>query len=158
MLRFFCLIGLLFSFSSCKDFVVEKLELSQLQSERLSEIDWAVVDGLPSPPGCDGLENSQAFSPCVMNFLSHALSADQQLLRALRTAFGDTLHLQLVVDAQGVVRVGYRSNQNELNAAEADYLRALDSLISSEPWTPGIKRGVPVQVIFDYALVLKDAD
>lgn len=158
MLRFFCLIGLLFSFSSCKDFVVEKLELSQLQFERLSEIDWDVVDGLPSPRGCDGLENSQAFSQCVMNFIRRCLGADKELLRALRTAFGDTLHLQLVVDAQGVAGVGYHSKQRALNHTEAGHLSALDSLISSEPWTPGIKRGVPVQVIFDYDLVLKDAD
>ncbi len=158
MYRIFCLIFLLLSSISCRDFVVEKLELSQLQSERLSEIDWDVVDGLPSPPGCDGLENSKSFSPCFMSFLRRTIGADQQLLRDLRMEFGDTLHLQLDVDAQGDVRVGYRSNHNELNPAGIGYLKALDSIISAGTWSPGIKRGVPIQVIFDYDLVLQETD
>ena len=138
--------------------MVEKLELSQLQLERLSEIDWDVVDGLPIPPGCTAVENSQAFSPCLMNFMRQSLVVDQQLLRNLRTEFGDTLYLNLVVDTNGVVQLGFRVKQNKLGGSKGDLLTQFESLISSEPWAPGIKRGVPVQVAFDYDLVLKDAE
>jgi hypothetical protein len=158
MYRFFWLIISLVSFTSCKDFMVEKLELSQLQSERLSEIDWDVVDGLPIPPGCNALENAQAFSPCLMNFMRQSLVVDQQLLRNLRTEFGDTLHLNLVVDTNGAVQLGFRVKHNKIESSKEDLMTQFESLISTEPWIPGIKRGVPVQVAFDYDLVLKDAN
>lgn len=158
MHRFYGLMALLLSVYSCKDLVVEKLELDQLQSERLSEVEWDAVDSLPNPPGCDESENSENFSPCLVNFMGRSLIRDQQLLGALRAAFGDTLLLNLVVDPNGVVRVRLNSKRNEIDALGLDLLTQLESLISSEPWTPGVKRGIPVQVSFNYDLVLQEAD
>lgn len=158
MHRFYGLMALLLSVYSCKDLVVEKLELDQLQSERLSEVEWDAVDSLPNPPGCNESENSENFSPCLVNFMGRSLIRDQQLLGALRAAFGDTLLLNLVVDPNGVVRVRLNSKRNEIDALGLDLLTQLESLISSEPWTPGVKRGIPVQVSFNYDLVLQEAD
>lgn len=158
MHRFYGLMALLLSVYSCKDLVVEKLELDQLQSERLSEVEWDAVDSLPNPPGCDESENSENFSPCLVNFMGRSLIRDQQLLGALRAAFGDTLLLNLVVDPNGVVRVRLNSKRNEIDTLGLDLLTQLESLISSEPWTPGVKRGIPVQVSFNYDLVLQEAD
>lgn len=158
MHRFYGLMALLLSVYSCKDLVVEKLELDQLQSERLSEVEWDAVDSLPNPPGCDESENSENFSPCLVNFMGRSLIRDQQLLGALRAAFGDTLLLNLVVDPNGVVRVRLNSKRNEIDALGLDLLTQLESLISSEPWTPGVKRGIPVQVSFNYDLVLQEAN
>ena len=158
MHRFYGLMALLLSVYSCKDLVVEKLELDQLQSERLSEVEWDAVDSLPNPPGCDESENSENFSPCLVSFMGRSLIRDQQLLGALRAAFGDTLLLNLVVDPNGVVRVRLNSKRNEIDTLGLDLLTQLESLISSEPWTPGVKRGIPVQVSFNYDLVLQEAD
>ena len=158
MHRFYGLMALLLSVYSCKDLVVEKLELDQLQSERLSEVEWDAVDSLPNPPGCNESENSENFSPCLVNFMGRSLIRDQQLLGALRAAFGDTLLLNLVVDPNGVVRVRLNSKRNEIDTLGLDLLTQLESLISSEPWTPGVKRGIPVQVSFNYDLVLQEAD
>jgi len=158
MHRFYGLMALLLSVYSCKDLVVEKLELDQLQSERLSEVEWDAVDSLPNPPGCDESENSENFSPCLVNFMGRSLIRDQQLLGALRAAFGDTLLLNLVVDPNGVVRVRLNSKRNEIDALGLDLITQLESLISSEPWTPGVKRGITVQVSFNYDLVLQEAN
>jgi hypothetical protein len=158
MHRFYGLMALLLSVYSCKDLVVEKLELDQLQSERLSEVEWDAVDSLPNPPGCDESENSENFSPCLVNFMGRSLIRDQQLLGALRAAFGDTLLLNLVVDPNGVVRVRLNSKRNEIDALGLDLINQLESLISSEPWTPGVKRGITVQVSFNYDLVLQEAN
>lgn len=158
MNRFNWLIILILSISSCRGFVDEKLELAQLQIERLSEINWDSVDGLPSPPGCYEIEYSHAFSPCFLNFMSQTLSKDQKLLGKIRSNFGDTLYLKLVVDIHGAVRVRLHSEENKMDPLKVDLLADLESLISNKSWTPAIKQGIPVQVDFDYNLILQYAD
>lgn len=148
---------------SCQDIVIEKLDLKQLQSERLSEIDWGSLDVLPTPPGCNEVEDSKVLSPCFLDFMRRSLAEDQQLIGKIRDKYGDTLQLNLVVDVDGVVQVGYALNQHKTNlrTSEKDSLHDkilsdLEDLIAKEPWTPGVKRGVPVRVAFDYDLVLRD--
>lgn len=158
MWRFFCFIMLATSLCACSDFLVQKLDLDQLQSERLSEVQWDAIDQWPNPPGCDEGDNNQSFSPCFLNFMGRSIEADQQLLGELRTAFGDTVHLNLVVDPSGFVHVGLPSSQNKMDSLNQGLLRALESLISAEAWTPGLKRGLPVQVAFDYDLILQNAE
>jgi len=47
-------------------------------------------------------------------------------------------------------------NQNlELETAQTELLSRISVLLSSRPWSPGIKRGIPVQVNLPYTLVLK---
>ena len=157
MNRVFCLILLQFSIYSCKDLVAKKLDLGQLKSERLSEVQWDDIDGLPMPPGCDDTENVKDFSPCFLKFMSGALGADQQLLERLRIELGDTLHLNLDVDPYGGVQLRFQSVQDNVAPTTPGLLAELESLLAAESWVPGTKRGVPVRVKFDYDLVLLEA-
>lgn len=157
------IIFLLLVMASCQDFVIEKLDLNQLQSERLSEIDWDSLDVLPTPPGCNEVEDSKVLSPCFLDFMRRSLAEDQQLLGKIRATIGDTLHLNLDIDSQGLVRVQFQSHHYKTDIADSvknsigtQFLSDLEDLIAKEPWTPGVKRGVPVRVAFDYDLVLRD--
>lgn len=157
------IIFLLLVMASCQDFVIEKLDLNQLQSERLSEIDWDSLDVLPTPPGCNEVEDSKVLSPCFLDFMRRSLAEDQQLLGKIRATIGDTLHLNLDIDSQGLVRVQFQSHHYKTDIADSvknsigtQFLSELEVLISDQPWTPGVKRGVPVRVAFDYDLVLRD--
>lgn len=171
MSRFFWILILQFSLHACQDILVARLDLDQLQSERLSEIQWDAIDALPNPPGCEEAENSKALSPCFYSFMERSLAADQQLLRRLRSEFGDTMQLNIDVDAGGVVQIRLPLNKSkthiaaisnpENNASIKDSLHDgllsdLEALIAQDPWAPGVKRGVPVRVVFDYDLVLRD--
>ena len=155
MHRFLWSIFLSLSFLSCNDFVVEKLELSQLQSEQIAQIQWDGVDQLPSPRGCIGQENTQVFSPCLRSYMSRALAQDQALIVALHSRFGDTIPLKLSISRNGTVHLDQRHGFEIMDSIEIEVLSCLESLISMEPWVPGLKRGVPVQVVFPYDLVLR---
>ena len=87
--------------------------------------------------------------------MSRALAQDQALIVALHSRFGDTIPLKLSISRNGTVHLDQRHGFEIMDSIEIEVLSRLESLISMEPWVPGLKRGVPVQVVFPYDLVLR---
>ena len=155
MARFLFLMCSIFALGSCQDITLKKLELTKLQAERLSEIQWDVIDVLPAPPGCENTENSKTTSPCFLSFIERSIAEDHELVRALQLQFGNTIDLNLVIDSEGYVGVASQNQNLELETAQTELLSRISVLLSSRPWSPGIKRGIPVQVNLPYTLALK---
>ena len=155
MARFLFLMCSIFALGSCQDITLKKLELTKLQAERLSEIQWDVIDVLPAPPGCENTENSKTTSPCFLSFIERSIAEDHELVRALQLQFGNTIDLNLVIDSVGYVGVTPQNKDLKLETPQKELLSNISTLLSIRPWSPGIKRGIPVQVNLPYTLVLK---
>jgi len=157
MVRLLFLMCSIFLVGACQEVTIKKLELTELQAERLSKIQWDVLDALPAPPGCEHSEDSRTSSPCFLRFIERSIAEDHELVRALQRQFGDTLDLNLVIDPEGQVSVDRHNKDLELEVSQADLLSRISAHLSNRPWSPGIKRGIPVQVHLSYTLVLKSS-
>jgi len=155
MVRFLFLMCSIFTFGSCQEITLKKLELTKLKAERLSEIKWGIIDVLPAPPGCENSENSKTTSPCLLSFIERSVAEDHELVRALQLQFGDTIDLNLIIDLEGYVGVAPENQDLELETAQTELLSRISELLSNRPWSPGIKRGIPVQVNLPYTLIFK---
>ena len=90
-----------------------------------------------------------------MSFIERSIAEDHELVRALQLQFGNTIDLNLVIDSVGYVGVAPQNKDLELETPQKELLSNISTLLSSRPWSPGIKRGIPVQVNLPYTLVLK---
>ena len=141
-------------FFSCEFEIQKKISADKYLEQELKTIDWSSVDELPLFESC--LNSSTDKQKCFMSYFSDQLKknlVDYNFI--LNRTLVDTVYFNLKIDKLGNVtheKIEINENSNKYkNAIE----KALSSTINNLPKVyPALKRGQPVDVLFNFPLLI----
>ena len=153
MNKVFCLFFFTIFFS-CEFEIQKKISADKYLEQELKTIDWSSVDELPLFESC--LNSSTDKQKCFMSYFSDKLKknlVDNNFV--LNRTLVDTVYFNLKIDKLGNVtyeKIEINKNSNKYkNAIE----KALSSTINNLPKVyPALKRGQPVDVQFNFPLLI----
>ena len=141
-------------FFSCEFEIQKKISADKFLEEELKTIDWSSVDKLPLLESClnSNLDNQKCFVPYFSNQLKkNLLDYDFVLNRTLV----DTVYFNLKIDKQGNVSYEKIQIDENLNIYKNAIETALNITIENLPKVyPALKRGQPVDVEFNFPLLI----
>ena len=153
MNKVFCLFFLIIFFS-CEFEIQKKISADKYLEEELKIIDWNSVDELPLFDSC--LNSNIDMQKCFVSYFSTQLK--QNLINnnfILNRTLVDTVYFNLKIDKQG--NVSYKKIQidENLNIYKNAIETALNITIENLPKVyPALKRGQPVDVEFNFPLLI----
>ena len=150
------LFSMIASLTSCDQVVRKKLNLEDLKTERMQEVTWDAIDRFPRPPQCDLHQDRTQLDSCLGDYMKRLLSMNQTLLRSLKAHFGDRLKISLSVNVDGYAHFTLRSKDSTEDRKGTVLINDLNQSIGNDPWNPALKRGLPINTIVPYDIVLTD--
>jgi len=151
--KVFCLFFLIIFFS-CEFEIQKKISADKFLEEELKTIDWSSVDKLPLLESClnSNLDNKKCFVSYFSSQLKKNLANNDFVLN--RTLI-DTIYFNLKIDKIGNVTYEKIQTNEDLNKDQNAIETALNVTIKNLPKVyPGIKRGQPVDVEFNFPLLI----
>ena len=153
MNKVFCLFFLIIFFS-CEFEIQKKISAVKFLEEELKTIDWSSVDKLPLLESClnSNLDNKKCFVSYFSSQLKKNLANNDFVLN--RTLI-DTIYFNLKIDKIGNVTYEKIQTNEDLNKYQNAIETALNVTIKNLPKVyPAIKRGQPVDVEFNFPLLI----
>ena len=153
MNKVFCLFFLIIFFS-CEFEIQKKISADKFFEEELKTIDWSSVDKLPLLESClnSNLDNKKCFVSYFSSQLKNNLADNDFVLN--RTLI-DTIYFNLKIDKIGNVSYEKIQTNEDLNKYQNAIETALNVTIKNLPKVyPAIKRGQPVDVEFNFPLLI----
>ena len=153
MNKVFCLFFLIIFFS-CEFEIQKKISADKFLEEELKTIDWSSVDKLPLLESClnSNLDNKKCFVSYFSSQLKKNLEDNDFVLN--RTLI-DTIYFNLKIDKIGNVSYEKIQTNEDLNKYQNAIETALNVTIKNLPKVyPAIKRGQPVDVEFNFPLLI----
>ncbi len=153
MNKVFCLFFFIIFFS-CEFEIQKKISADKFLEEELKTIDWSSVDKLPLLESClnSNLDNQK----CFVSYFSSQLKknfADNDFV--LNRTLIDTIYFNLKIDKIGNVSYEKIQTNEDLNKYQNAIETALNVTIKNLPKVyPAIKRGQPVDVEFNFPLLI----
>ena len=147
---FFGLITLLYFQYSCSFFSSQEARTNKIVAKEMERIDWNALDHYPLFPECDELmtkpTQKKCFENTIIRYLTEKINGyNLELLDSLQTV----VHMDLLVDSEGTIRMVDMERNNEVLAQLPDFNRLIQREINALPQVePALKRGVPVNVKF----------
>lgn len=129
----------------------------QLVKEEMESINWNDVDRYPLFDGCDETKDKEIQKRCFKTtFISHLLDTLQKQEMVVHKALHDTVHVQLLIDQQGVLSILSIKKSEQVQKQ----IPQLDSIITRSLTTlptlyPALKRDIPVATKLNLPIVLK---
>tara|TARA_B100000989_G_scaffold162406_1_gene121298 strand:+ start:32 stop:508 length:477 start_codon:yes stop_codon:yes gene_type:complete len=151
--KVFCLFFFIIFFS-CEFEIQKKISADKFLEEELKTIDWSSVDKLPLLESClnSNLDNQK----CFVSYFSSQLKknfADNDFV--LNRTLIDTIYFNLKIDKIGNVSYEKIQTNEDLNKYQNAIETALNVTIKNLPKVyPAIKRGQPVDVEFNFPLLI----
>ena len=153
MNKFFCLFFFIIFFS-CEFQIQKKISADKYLEEELKIIDWNSVDELPLFDSC--LNSNTDMQKCFVSYFSSQLK--QNLIDnnfILNRTLIDTVYFNLKIDKQGNVSYEKIQIDANLNTYKNAIETALNITIENLPKVyPALKRGQPVDVEFNFPLLI----
>ena len=141
-------------FFSCEFEIQKKISADKFLEEELKTIDWSSVDKLPLLESClnSNLDNKKCFVSYFSSQLKKNLKNNDFVLN--RTLI-DTIYFNLKIDKIGNVSYEKIQIDENLNTYKNAIETALNITIENLPKVyPAIKRGQPVDVEFNFPLLI----
>ena len=141
-------------FFSCEFEIQKKISADKFLEEELKTIDWSSVDKLPLLESClnSNLDNKKCFVSYFSSQLKKNLANNDFVLN--RTLI-DTIYFNLKIDKIGNVSYEKIQTNEDLNKYQNAIETALNVTIKNLPKVyPAIKRGQPVDVEFNFPLLI----
>ena len=141
-------------FFSCEFEIQKKISADKFFEEELKTIDWSSVDKLPLLESClnSNLDNKKCFVSYFSSQLKKNLADNDFILN--RTLI-DTIYFNLKIDKIGNVSYEKIQTNEDLNKYQNAIETALNVTIKNLPKVyPAIKRGQPVDVEFNFPLLI----
>ncbi|WP_164030604.1 hypothetical protein [Spongiivirga citrea] len=135
--------------TSCDLFKGKEKATNEAVQQELAEIDWNVVDELPSFPQCQGLVGQEAkncFEKVVtQHMLTHLGSQQFEISKSIN----DTIFVNMVITSDGEVQLK-KIKQSALLQRELPELQEIikASITKLPKALPAHKRGIPVTAKF----------
>jgi len=151
--KVFCLFFFIIFFS-CEFQIQKKISSDKYIKEELKTIDWSSVDKLPLLENClnPNLDNQKCFVSYFSSQLKKNL-ADYDFV--LNRTLVDTIFFNLKIDKIGNVSYEKIETNEDLNKYQNAIEMALNITIENLPKVyPAIKRGQPVDVEFNFPLLI----
>ncbi len=153
MNKVFCIFFFI-SFFSCEFQIQKKISADKYLEQELKIIDWNSVDELPLFDSC--LNSNTDMQKCFISYFSTQLKqnlVDNNFI--LNRTLVDTVYFDLKIDKQGNVSYEKIVIDENLNTYKNAIETALNITIENLPKVyPAIKRGQPVDVEFNFPLVI----
>ena len=153
MNKVFCLFFLIIFFS-CEFEIQKKISADKYLEEELKIIDWNSVDELPLFDSC--LNSNTDMQKCFVSYFSTQLK--QNLIDnnfIINRTLVDTVYFNLKIDKQGNVSYEKIQIDENLNTYKNAIEKALNITIENLPKVyPALKRGQPVDVEFNFPLLI----
>ena len=153
MNKFFCLFFFIIFFS-CEFQIQKKISADKFLAEELKIIDWNSVDELPLFDSC--LNSNIDTQKCFVSYFSTQLKqnlVDNNFI--LNRTLIDTIYFNLKIDKQGNVSYEKIQIDENLNTYKNAIETALNITIENLPKVyPALKRGQPVDVEFNFPLLI----
>ena len=153
MYKVFCLFFFIIFFS-CEFQIQKKISADKYLEEELKIIDWNSVDELPLFDSC--LNSNIDMQKCFVSYFSTQLK--QNLIDnnfILNRTLVDTVYFNLKIDKQGNVSYEKIQIDENLNIYKNAIETALNITIENLPKVyPALKRGQPVDVEFNFPLLI----
>lgn len=153
MNKVFCLFFFTIFFS-CEFEIQKKISADKYLEQELKTIDWSSVDELPLFESC--LNSSTDKQKCFMSYFSDQFK--KKLVNnnfILNRTLVDTVYFNIKIDKLGNVtydKIEINENSNKYKSAIE---KALSSTINNLPKVyPALKRGQPVDVQFNFPLLI----
>ncbi len=153
MNKVFCLFFFIIFFS-CEFQIQKKISSDKYIKEELKTIDWNSVDKLPLLENClnPNLDNQKCFVSYFSSQLKKNLVDNDFILN--RTLV-DTVYFNLKIDKLGIVSYENIVIDKELTKYKSVIETALNITIENLPKVyPALKRGQPVDVEFNFPLLI----
>jgi len=151
--KVFCIFFFI-SFFSCEFQIQKKISADKYLEQELKIIDWNSVDELPLFDSC--LNSNTDMQKCFISYFSTQLKqnlVDNNFI--LNRTLVDTVYFDLKIDKQGNVSYEKIVIDENLNTYKNAIETALNITIENLPKVyPAIKRGQPVDVEFNFPLVI----
>ncbi len=153
MNKVFCIFFFI-SFFSCEFQIQKKISADKYLEQELKIIDWNSVDELPLFDSC--LNSNTDMQKCFISYFSTQLKqnlVDNNFI--LNRTLVDTVYFDLKIDKQGNVSYEKIVIDENLNTYKNAIETALNITIENLPKVyPALKRGQPVDVEFNFPLVI----
>lgn len=153
MNKVFCIFFFI-SFFSCEFKIQKKISADKYLEQELKIIDWNSVDELPLFDSC--LNSNTDMQKCFISYFSTQLKqnlVDNNFI--LNRTLVDTVYFDLKIDKQGNVSYEKIVIDENLNTYKNAIETALNITIENLPKVyPALKRGQPVDVEFNFPLVI----
>ena len=153
MNKVFCVFFFIIFFS-CEFQIQKKISADKYLEEELKIIDWNSVDELPLFDSC--LNSNTDMQKCFVSYFSSQLK--QNLIDnnfILNRTLIDTVYFNLKIDKQGNVSYEKIQIDENLNTYKNAIETALNITIENLPKVyPALKRGQPVDVEFNFPLLI----
>jgi len=141
-------------FFSCEFQIQKKISADKYLEQELKIIDWNSVDELPLFDSC--LNSNTDMQKCFISYFSTQLKqnlVDNNFI--LNRTLVDTVYFDLKIDKQGNVSYEKIVIDENLNTYKNAIETALNITIENLPKVyPALKRGQPVDVEFNFPLVI----
>tara|TARA_B100001287_G_scaffold169228_1_gene142348 strand:+ start:423 stop:896 length:474 start_codon:yes stop_codon:yes gene_type:complete len=151
--KVFCIFFFI-SFFSCEFQIQKKISADKYLEQELKIIDWNSVDELPLFDSC--LNSNTDMQKCFISYFSTQLKqnlVDNNFI--LNRTLVDTVYFDLKIDKQGNVSYEKIVIDENLNTYKNAIETALNITIENLPKVyPALKRGQPVDVEFNFPLVI----
>ena len=141
-------------FFSCEFQIQKKISAEKYLEQELKTIDWNAVDEFPLFEGClnSNLDRQQCFVSNFSDLLKKNLVDNDFILN--RTLV-DTVYFNLKIDKLGIVSYENIVIDKELTKYKSVIETALNITIENLPKVyPALKRGQPVDVEFNFPLLI----
>ncbi len=153
MNKVFCLFFFIIFFS-CEFQIQKKISAEKYLEQELKTIDWNSVDELPVFESC--LNSNLDKQKCFVSYFSNQLKrnlVDNNFI--LNRTLVDTVYFNLKIDKQGNVSYEKIQINENLNKYKNTIETALNITIENLPKVyPALKRGQPVDVEFNFPLLI----
>ena len=153
MNKVFCIFFFI-SFFSCEFQIQKKISADKYLEQELKIIDWNSVDELPLFDSC--LNSNTDMQKCFVSYFSSQLK--QNLIDnnfIINRTLVDTVYFNLKIDKQGNVSYEKIQIDENLNTYKNAIETALNITIENLPKVyPALKRGQPVDVEFNFPLLI----
>ena len=153
MNKVFCIFFFI-SFFSCEFQIQKKISADKYLEQELKIIDWNSVDELPLFDSC--LNSNTDMQKCFVSYFSTQLKqnlVDNNFI--INRTLVDTVYFNLKIDKQGNVSYEKIQIDENLNTYKNAIETALNITIENLPKVyPALKRGQPVDVEFNFPLLI----
>ena len=133
---------------SCKKENFQKVDADEIAKKELQHINFSEVDQFPLFKTCDETANRQKQQHCFEQELHIWLKPHLDSIPYKNTT-GDTIQLNLSVDAKGKINLDSLASKEELTETFQNIFKQSPQIY------PAQKRGIPVKVSFQMPVILK---
>jgi hypothetical protein len=154
--KYLVVVACLLMFNSC-DYVRNTIGIGFSNVPMDTIVDYSTVDELPVFPKCTSLVDTTEKNRCFVNNLYNHFS-ESLLRKTFRISEGihETVVVKIRIDKKGVVSLmSIESSHKVKEAIPTLENRIQETVVSLPKLFPALKRGIPVQTVFELPIVLE---